>query len=389
MNEVLTGIERDVVIEYMRRESPNMKVCASAEEDASFDLKKGEYTITQTAVIFPARLVPKWMQYEKPSVSVTFYFNRRGLRFSSVLQTKGANAAFVIASAIEKVNDTVVNQSESNVQCKLYYNTNTNTSLRTPILDEKNYVNCISTSAFLLFNHLVWQNIDISNEELFFAVLERHSCFRRAELPRTLEELMRRSGKLLFVPQKRIPQMKPFPYDACLTTDDLRGGGKLLMQTIADELSLIPDFVYMPLGKSLKLHVVSLDSYFFGNENEAGNEELSAKTEAQLAFLPACSYVSRSFEQEGAVQNRIEPIELLYITDTVICFGCPVRTIRFTEGQEYFLCMKIGMRKIVTGVRVDHVLEVSERTGAVCAFTSLKAEDRRFLYERHYGVPIG
>ena len=97
MNEVLTGIQRDVVIQYLKTELPALTISGAPQYEDTFRLETGSYIMRETVIIFPKSLVPLWMHTIKSEVTVSFYFNKRGLHFDSVLQTKGDSAAIGIA----------------------------------------------------------------------------------------------------------------------------------------------------------------------------------------------------------------------------------------------------------------------------------------------------
>ncbi|MBP5794248.1 MAG: hypothetical protein J6W46_11520, partial [Spirochaetaceae bacterium] len=80
MNEVLTGIQRDVVIQYLKTESPALTISGSPQFDDTFRLEPGSYMTRETVIIFPKSIVPLWLHEIKSEVTVSFYFNKRGLQ---------------------------------------------------------------------------------------------------------------------------------------------------------------------------------------------------------------------------------------------------------------------------------------------------------------------
>ena len=105
----------------------------------------------------------------------------------------------------------------------------------------------------------------------------------------------------------------------------------------------------------------------------------------QLAFVPAVSYLAEKHEENSAVQDRISPLELVYISERYVTFVCSSKTISLVPMQEYSFLLNIGYRTINAKCGVRHVFDHDGKTGAVCVFTKLNPEDKRFLFEKIYG----
>ena len=81
-------------------------------------------------------------------------------------------------------------------------------------------------------------------------------------------------------------------------------------------------------------------------------------------------------------------MDILYISDMYLCLGCDLTTISLTERQEYIFEFKAGIRVITAKCIVMAVLVEASRVAVICRFESLKPEDKRFLYEKHYGAML-
>lgn len=377
MNEMLTGIQRDVVIQYLRTEFPLLKISCDGAYETAFELEKGQYTVQQSVIIFSKKLTPQWMRIEKNDIRVSFYFRKRGLQFDSVLQTSDVNAAIGIPDAIEKTADTISFDSPS-YRGQLFYNVGKS---------QQNFVPCVSSTLFPLFNPAVWKTIEPDDEIAFFSILSRYSNLHQAaDLPEEIESLLLNTKKILFFPEKRFPSNPPFPFDACFTVRDLdqRSPVSDELARVRSSLHLLADLCYIPIPGITGGRAVSIERSCFTNQKPSACAKI---TEEQIAYLPAAAYLSNlAVDSQSSVQGRIAPIDILYLSDEFVCFGCSLNTISMTEREEYIFKIAIGFRKIVAKCVVLSVMVEEERVAVVCRFTGMTPEDRRFLYEKHFGA---
>ena len=104
-------------------------------------------------------------------------------------------------------------------------------------------------------------------------------------------------------------------------------------------------------------------------------------------------------ENIDSIQGRAVPLDILYLNDNSIILGLKKGTFPLQKGSEYpmslFVTLPIGKREIFITMYVSRVYESSSffasdnsfdnnKTIAVCRFTSIKEEDRRFLFEKLY-----
>lgn len=382
MNEVLTGIQRDVVIQYLKTELPELTICGESQFDDTFKLEAGAYMVRETVIIFPKNVVPLWLHVIKSEVTVSFYFKKRGLKFTSVLQTKGESAAIGIAKEIAKTIDEEVFDVAA-YKGKLYYNIDKRDQKRAD-----SFVSCVSNELFPLFNPFVWQTVTFDDEILFYSLLSRYSFLREADVPLDLAALLHQTGKMLFFPGKRLPSASPFPYGACFLARDLDNSAPFAdyLVRVRDNLHILADCVYVPISKAPRASVVSIDRSYFG---QCRIEDYAAKCEFQLVYLVSASFLSQYKKQNGgSVLGRVPPMNILYISDAFVCFGCELSTISLTERQEYIFEFRAGIRVITAKCVVQSVLVEDSRVAVICRFESLKPEDKRFLYEKHYGAML-
>lgn len=382
MNEVLTGIQRDVVIQYLRTELPALTISGAPQYDDTFRLESGSYMMRETVIIFPKSLVPAWMHAIKSEVTVSFYFNKRGLQFDSVLQTKGDSAAIGIAKEIAKTIDEEIFDAAA-YHGRLFYNIDKRGTKK-----PDSFVSCVSNELFPLFSPFIWQNVSFDDEILFFSLLSRYSFLREADVPIDLAALLHQTGKMLFFPGKRLPSASPFPYGACFLARDLdnRAPFSDSLARVRDNLHILADCVYVPISKASRASVVSIDRAYFG---QCRIEDYASKCEFQLVYLAAAAFLSQYPKKKtSSVLGRVPPMDILYISDMFLCLGCDLTTISLTERQEYIFEFKAGIRVITAKCIVMAVLVEASRVAVICRFESLKPEDKRFLYEKHYGAML-
>jgi hypothetical protein len=88
------------------------------------------------------------------------------------------------------------------------------------------------------------------------------------------------------------------------------------------------------------------------------------------------------------------PLSLVFISDKIVALGGLRKSFPIEKTKEYTLQMmfKTGQlnRSIYTTCYVAEIYSVSEseKQCAICIFTNIKAEDRRFLFEKRYGAVL-
>ncbi|MCM1320564.1 MAG: hypothetical protein NC041_03360 [Bacteroides sp.] len=125
----------------------------------------------------------------------------------------------------------------------------------------------------------------------------------------------------------------------------------------------------------------------------AAEQELAENTCGTdlLPLFSAAAFFSAENEfRETALQDRAAPVAVLHLSDTAVVFGRKSRFAEIRRNNEYPLKMLlpslIGVRIITAAARAEHVFEYASESGAVmsaavCRFSALAEEDRRFLSE--------
>ena len=371
MNDVLTGIERDVVIDYLRSELPVLSIRLNIMQDAGFSVPAGQYSIQQTAIIFSERFVPQYAKSLQTEILVSFYFKKRGLFFNSVLQSKNSTCAVGIPNTISKIEDTQSEPVFENYYGKLLYASKKG----------QTEVAFSSNVRYLLFNPFVWRNVKLSTA--FFEILEANTAFIRSNQNGNLIECMCESQEMLLVYGKRFPEKNPFPFKACLLNDELQKKPAGIVSTYKREVDSFAGNLFVPFSDSKKTVAAEIPVTFF---SQMAFTQACEKIMEQLAFVPAVSYLAEKKEENTAVQDRISPLELVYISERYVTFVCSSKTISFVPMQEYSFLINIGYRNVRAKCSVRHVFEHDGKIAAICVFTRLNPEDKRFLYEKTYGT---
>ena len=371
MNDVLTGIERDVVIDYMRSEMPVLSIRLNLVQDTAFAVPSGQYSVQQSVVIFSERFVPQYAKSLQTEILVSFYFKKRGLFFNSILQSKNNTCAVGIPDNIMKTEDVQISASSEEFYGKLFY----------AAKNGQTEVGFSSNIDYPLFNPFVWRRVDLS--DTFFKILETTTSFVRSEQTGNLIDSMRESRELLFVHGKRFPEKNPFPFKACLLSDDLQKKPASIVSTYKREVDSFSGSVFVPFSDIKQTIAAEIPVTAF---SQMAFPQVCEKIMEQLAFVPAVSYLAEKHEENSAVQDRISPLELVYVSERYVTFVCSLKTISFVPMQEYSFLLNVGYRTIKAKCGVRHVFDHDGKTGAVCVFTKLNPEDKRFLYEKIYGT---
>jgi len=115
-------------------------------------------------------------------------------------------------------------------------------------------------------------------------------------------------------------------------------------------------------------------------QNTAGNG---------LYLIPACRYLTEKCKAVKAVEGRADPLKILYVDSDCILFGQENDSVQLISGTEYALKMSfpiadgpIDKREVfVTCLVQSFYTGDNERKCTKCIYTSVKEEDKRFIYE--------
>lgn len=110
-----------------------------------------------------------------------------------------------------------------------------------------------------------------------------------------------------------------------------------------------------------------------------------------LHLIPVCNYLTSGGYAMESVQDRIQPLSILYVDHLRIVLGAGRQNFSLMQGDEYALKMSFSMksgpvssRDIFLTCTVNRIFAGpdSGKYCADCVYTALQEEDLRFLYEK-------
>ncbi len=150
------------------------------------------------------------------------------------------------------------------------------------------------------------------------------------------------------------------------------------------------DLFSKPSWKSVEPYLQSAVQQYY----ERFAYDLGATGQEDLTFLiPVCRYISRPQETE-AVEGRANPYDIIYIDHSRIIFGTKSgETSPLKVSAAYTVKLEFGIfateffkRTIRSGVTVSDLYAGKDGQRCfVCAFSGMKTEDTRFIYEKFSG----
>lgn len=151
MGNVLSRVERVIVIKYLQEKLPKLLIKAIAteyipsEQNAPkflpIDIEENNYSILDQGIVFITRSQLSRIIIDKAKICVFFYYNGRGLFFESTLRHVKNGFAIVIPEFIFKQDD-VGNGILQQIKCNIY-----NSEDKT-----EGKITCVPTEKFRLFS---------------------------------------------------------------------------------------------------------------------------------------------------------------------------------------------------------------------------------------------
>lgn len=106
-----------------------------------------------------------------------------------------------------------------------------------------------------------------------------------------------------------------------------------------------------------------------------------------LPLIPICRYLAESHDElPPAVMDRIQPLELLYVSSNEIVVAIQRGSFPLQQEVRYSLLLQVPVntmrRSITVDCTVDSIFDGGDgRVCALCRLENLKTEDQRFLFE--------
>lgn len=301
LNEKLTGIERQLVLQYLIDGNVPVTLTPVSNE------KKSESVQPVTSQIFPIALKAENIKvtesgkcylenppqsiigFENKKVKVEFYFNRVGLYFIETIKKENNSLYFELPEQINRIKDEE-EQKEYEFSGVIYFEYKNKKDLNLKSIPWNNYD---------LFTRPAWKSIPLENQQKAKSLLE------------------------VFVEQAK-------------------------------------------------------------EEKNAGNG---------IQLIPVCNFLTQNENKKmEALQNRVKPVNILYVDHERIVFGFEENVEGFASGSEFGYKMSfllkdspILSRDVFVTLIVNKVYksnEAADKSCVDCIYTTIQEEDIRYLYEK-------
>lgn len=369
MDNVLSRVERDVVLRYLRDDSVPLVIQQSGSSTNVSTLIKEQFVVHNEGIILIKNPISDWMSHDYTDVEVRFYYKKRGLYFNSVLRRISYGMAIVIPAEIRKQADKD-SLHDYLLTAVLFYSCAKQDDL---------HIKCCPRANYPLFDPFVWQTISSGEIKKLSTYFEEFTGGRLVSVPSQFSLLMSQTKKVLYLPKHHFPEKKLFPADLCIMFDELPND-------FSGAVSSLQNNLYIPLDDNAQ-YCLACDVADVSEKNQSRS---LPELESILALLPICRFLAEE-NQDIAKSNkdRIEPLSILFINEKLIVLGGDSSSVQFQSGQEYAIKISIstpiGFRDIFVTCSVSKLFSnYINKTCAVCVFTSLKPEDKRLLFEHTY-----
>ena len=364
------GVERDVVL--MSLYSYQTHLILSGKNDKPKIISNQFYGIPAQNIIFISKntFLSTLPNYEENSeITVCFFYQGRGIFFKTVPKTATSGYGFIIPPVLYKQQDNTT-QKEYEVSGKLFY---------TGKEEKGRFISFFSNTKYPLFTPFLWQ---FFSEADFYASAELLKEIAKIEIcnkDSNLEEYFISQQKILYLPEGKLPNKNYFPYEATFTYSDF-----------FDSNPNLENEVYIPIMDKSKGDTKPHTICKIIQESVTISP---LEIEDSLTALPICRFLANDNDEVEYIQGRAAPLEILYINDGMIILGLKEGDFPLQRGSEYplslYVNLPIGKREVFLTMYVSRLFQHSSvsrknKTVAVCRFTSIKEEDRRFLFERIY-----
>lgn len=371
------GVERDVVLVSLYSQKTNLIL--SIKDEKPGIISTDSYGIPAQNLIFIPRNVflGTLTNYKEESeITVCFFYQGRGIFFKGIPKSTANGYGIIIPPILYKQYDKTIEKSFL-VTANLFY---------TGKEEKGRFLTCFSNDNYPLFTPYLWhyfsENDLIRSEDFLEEIANIKICNKNPELEKVFEN----KNKILYLPEKELPQKNYFPYEATFTTADV----------LPDEIFFLESEVFIPFLDK-RLNEKEPHSICFMIQESVTISPLDI--EDTVSSLPICKFLSSSNNEIQSVQGRNSPLQILYLNDGMLILGTETGDFPLQKGNEYpislFIDLPIGKREVFLTVFVSRIysnqrknkktINEEQRTVAICRYTSIKEEDRRFLFERIYG----
>lgn len=381
MNNVLSGIERDLVVSYLCDCHVPFTLIPQQPADRifSFTTGQGGVKILPEGIILFTEAWGLPQQLIGQQVTLRFYFKKLGLSFSSLVScTKSGAMALVVPREILRLPD-VEENATTGFSCNIF-------------LGEAFsgvQISCSLREGYPLFLPQVWQLLPKKPSSQLTGRLRGICGVAAVEVPAAVSRKLVSTGKSLLVTAGWIQPGMVLPFDGCLTSRDVVGELDFL-----DALAELKTGFYFTGGQP--------DGEAVSPRNQIGSQLqdidfqqvfcMEGVTTAEsiariLPLIPICRYLAEPQDEvPPAVMDRVQPLELLYVSSTEMVIALQRGRFPLQQDMRYSLLLQIPVRATRRSITVDCTVDAifdggDGRVCARCRLENLKTEDQRFLFE--------
>ena len=375
MSKGLIGIERALILHTLVQDKSSIMIRPDVAQAQSITLTHTEYRLYPQGIIFFRRIQKDWTS---PNMKVVFYHKGRPLYFINQLRKFENGYGIIIPNEIFTL-DLAARKTNQKTNGKIYFAKNT-----------KVHATCTEHESFPLFENSPWLNLSKTQIELGNIYFKNIANLVETQLEENAFEIMRVSKLLLYPTENKVPMRDFFPYPVTITSDMIE----------QNKLPIIENFLaqknyqlYIPFceEKNSKMHtVLSLKS-----QNPRFSPIDIAET---LIKISICKFFVESSHTATIEKQQHSSLDIIALSHSHIALGIKFEKITGTkytktqfplqEGKEYTITLTIPVgileRSITVTLFTKEVFTNGDNAySALCTFTDLKEEDRRFLYENY------
>ncbi|MBO5731502.1 MAG: hypothetical protein J6R67_09915 [Treponema sp.] len=369
MNDVLSGIERDLVISYLCDCNVPFSLIQNQNLDRIFSFVTGQggvRILPEGIILFSdADVLPQ--EIIGTQVTLRFYFKKLGLSFSSLVScTKSGALALVVPREILRIADLEENTG-TGFSCNVFLG---------EAFSGQRLV-CSLRDGYPLFMPWMWRCLPENPDSQLSGRLRGLCGATPVDTPSLIRDKLVATGKALLVTAGWVQPGMILPFDGCITSRDMVGELELL-----DSLAQLKSGFYFACGHQENNRNSQAQVYCI--EGISSSEDLVKI----LPLIPVCRYLAEPQDNfpPPALLDRMQPLELLYLSSAEIIFATQKGLFPLQQEVRYSLLLQIPFNTLRRTITVDcFVSTIFEgddgRTCALCRLENLKAEDQRFLFE--------
>jgi hypothetical protein len=372
MSDSITGLERDVILYVFKTEKPELilEFQSSVNKRDSLKIFDSNYSYISEGILFFQIGNDLLSLLISDEVKIRFFYKGRGIYFSTKIKRMRNGYALVIPPTLNKSID-AEQPNSSAIKGRITYGSNSSLG-----------INCVSSDSYPLLDKTIWlhwKNSEILGSEKW---LNEVAGLEFCSLPPETQSIIENTKKILYIPDKKIPDRNYFPYDASITINDLDSN---TINKVNNEIKKTPYFAYIPFAESSKDPVHSI----LGVKTQLITTS-PLDIEDIISVLPISRFLGNTYIPERSVKGRAESLQIISLTDSSVVFGVHDSPLTLQKNQEYtfslYCSTAIGYRIIQCGLAVSRTFEnESGSKCALCRFIKVKEEDRRFLFEKYFG----